>query len=155
MRRWSGALILALSLGLGGCEDEMSDAQIVAARADQTLRQLIAGMNAQKPPVLKTLLVMTSTTGGAPRPLRDEEVKTLVFPEPPFAYAGPGAPGFSGPAPDPLVRPPPPTDPGPARPTPDQRRLVTEVVRVRKTPREDQGASVPVDDPVLTETDDD
>lgn len=92
MRRWMWALVALL--GVFGCEDDLSDDQIVAAKADQTLRQLVAGMNAQKPPVLAKLLVMTSTTGGPPRALRPAELDTLVFPKPPFAYAGPGKPGY-------------------------------------------------------------
>lgn len=76
-----------------GCKAELSTEEVVAAKADQTLRNLIAGMNARKLEVLQSLIVMTSTTGGPPRPLRAAELNQIVFPKPPYMYAGPGAPG--------------------------------------------------------------
>ena len=93
MRRVLVVLALTASLGLA-CNAERTEKEIVAAKADQTLRQLIAGMNAKKLPVLQTLLVVTSTTGGPPRALRDAELKQVVFPNPPYLYAGPGGPGY-------------------------------------------------------------
>ncbi len=76
-----------------GCKAELSKEQVVAAKADQTLRNLMTGMNARELDVLQSVIVITSTTGGAPRKLRDQELKQVVFPKPPFAYAGPGTPG--------------------------------------------------------------
>jgi hypothetical protein len=90
--RWAGiALVGLLSIG---CKAELEGDELVAAKADQTLRQLMAGMNARKLEVLGSLLVLTSTTGGAPRALRPDELDKVVFPKPPFTYAGPGKPGY-------------------------------------------------------------
>jgi len=90
--RWMGLALVGLLAF--GCKSEPEGDELVAAKADQTLRQLIAGMNARKLEVLQSLLVVTSTTGGAPRALRRDELERVIFPKPPFAYAGPGKPGY-------------------------------------------------------------
>ena len=89
---WAGLALTGLLVV--GCKSKPEGDELVAAKADQTLRQLIAGMNARKLEVLQSLLVVTSTTGGPPRALRAEELDRVVFPKPPFAYAGPGKPGY-------------------------------------------------------------
>ena len=89
---WLGITLSGLLLA--GCKSEPEGDELIAAKADQTLRQLMAGMNARKLPVLQALLVVTSTAGGAPRALRPDELSKVVFPKPPFAYAGPGKPGY-------------------------------------------------------------
>lgn len=88
-----GCLPILLLVAGFACKAELTEDELVAAKADQTLRNLIAGLNAKKLPVLQRLLVVTSTTGGKPRALRDEELSQVVFPHPPYSYAGPGKPG--------------------------------------------------------------
>lgn len=91
--RWI-VLSLALTLGLTACKAELTDDELIAAKADQTLRQLLAGMNAKNRPVMQKLLVVTSTTGGTPRAPTAAEMASVAYPNPPYAYAGPGAPGY-------------------------------------------------------------
>ena len=91
--RWI-VLCLALALGLVACKAELTDDELIAAKADQTLRQLLAGMNAKNRPVMQKLLVLTSTTGGKPRAPTPAEMEQVAYPNPPYAYAGPGAPGY-------------------------------------------------------------
>lgn len=86
-------LLPILLFAVSACNSDLSDEELVAAKADQTLRNLIAGMNAKNLPVLQKLLVVTSTTGGKPRALRGVELKQVVFNHPPYTYAGPGKPG--------------------------------------------------------------
>lgn len=94
-RRPIPALLAAVALAaLLACKGEPTGDELIAAKADQTLRQLLAGMNAKNLPVMQKLLVITSTTGGRPRPLTDAEMRSVVFPHPPYSYAGPGAPGY-------------------------------------------------------------
>ncbi len=57
------------------------------------MRQLVAGLNAKNKDALGQLLVITSTTGGAPRRLRPNELPSVVFPDPPYEMLGAGAPG--------------------------------------------------------------
>lgn len=91
-RTWIG-LWIASAL-LVGCKGELEGTELVAAKADRTTRQLIAGLNAGNRTVLAKLVVLTSTVGGEPRHLRPEEADRLVFPKPPFTYAGSGKPGY-------------------------------------------------------------
>lgn len=65
----------------------------IAALADLTTRQLIAGLNAKNTTVLAGLIVLTSTAGGAPRPLTPNEMQKLVYPNGPFEYDSAGQPG--------------------------------------------------------------
>jgi len=82
------------ALLLGACKSEMTDDELIAAKADQTLRQLLAGMNAKNRPVMQKLIVLTSTTGGKPRTPTAAEMETVAYPNPPYTYAGPGGPGY-------------------------------------------------------------
>ena len=76
------------------CEDPpIEDRERIAAEADLTTRQLIAGLNAKNRDVLSTLLVVTSTTGGPPRALTPNELASVLYPDGPFEYVGAGKPG--------------------------------------------------------------
>lgn len=87
-------LSLVVLVGLLACKAELTDDELIAAKADQTLRQLLAGMNAKNRPVMQKLLVVTSTTGGKPRAPTAAEMEQVAYPNPPYAYAGPGDPGY-------------------------------------------------------------
>jgi hypothetical protein len=94
MFRPLGILFCASFILASACSSpKLEEKERIASLADLTLRQLIAGLNAKNNKVLAKLCVVTSTTGGAPRPLRDDEVATLVYPDPPFEYQGAGKPG--------------------------------------------------------------
>jgi hypothetical protein len=86
--------VLVIGLVSVGCEDKPAEAPPIAALADLTTRQLIAGLNAKSSKVLAGLIVLTSTTGGPPRPLREAELPLLVYPKGPFEYEGAGKPGL-------------------------------------------------------------
>ena len=88
MRR--AALLL---LVLFACTVPTTDEDRIAAKADLTTRQLIAGLNAKNTPVLAKLIVVTSTAGGKPRALTKTEQAQLVYPNSPFEYLGSGEPG--------------------------------------------------------------
>ncbi len=95
MRALMKHVLLLFALGglIGGCKAEMTPKEVVAAKADQTVRQLIAGLNAQNRTVVGKLVVVTSSTGGAPRAPTSEELKRLAYPKPPFEFVGSGKPG--------------------------------------------------------------
>ena len=83
----------ALAVFIAGCHDEKPEGQaLVAAQANQTTRQLIAGLNAKNPSVLRSLIVMTSTAGVIRAPTA-QEIETLVSPETPLKQLGAGEPG--------------------------------------------------------------
>jgi hypothetical protein len=93
MRRVAFVLGLLFATGIA-CEDPpVEDRERIAAEADLTTRQLIAGLNAKNREVLSTLLVVTSTTGGPPRALNASELASVLYPEGPFEYVGAGKPG--------------------------------------------------------------
>lgn len=88
--------MLCVLLGsAAGCKEgaKPTAAETTAALGDLATRQLIAGLNAKNATVLANLIVLTSTTGGPPRPLRAEEMERLVYPAGPFEYQGVGQPG--------------------------------------------------------------
>ncbi len=90
MRRL-GVLLLALT-GFA-CKGDMTEQELIAAKADQTTRQLIAGLNAKNTTVLASLIVVTNASGGKPRKLEATEAEKLVYPQPPYEYVGSGEPG--------------------------------------------------------------
>jgi hypothetical protein len=91
-RTLAGLLLLGLVGGLA-CKTAEDDKDRIARLADLTTRQLIAGLNANNTEVLAKLVVVTSTTGGPPRLLRNDEAKRLDYPPPPYEQLGPGKPG--------------------------------------------------------------
>lgn len=89
----AAATLLPAGCLLAGCQEPLQGDALIAAKADLTMRQLIAGLNAQNRDVLARLVVVTSTTGGPPRPLSADELQRVVHPDPPFEYVGAGQPG--------------------------------------------------------------
>ena len=86
-------LFVSGALALAGCKGEMTEKDLVAAKADQTTRQLIAGLNAQNKTVIGKLVVVTAAEGGTPRAPTAEELDRLAYPKPPFEFVGAGKPG--------------------------------------------------------------
>lgn len=95
MRALMKHVLLLFALGglIAGCKADMTPKEVVAAKADQTVRQLIAGLNAQNRAVVGKLVVVTSSTGGAPRAPTADELQRLAYPKPPFEFVGAGKPG--------------------------------------------------------------
>lgn len=89
--KWAFLLVIP---ALGCPAEAPKGDELIAAKADLTTRQLIAGMNANNPTVLAGLTVITSTTGGGPRALSSAELSRLMLPNPPFEQLGPGPPGL-------------------------------------------------------------
>lgn len=89
------AVVIGLVSVTASCVEEPVETQgpPIAALADLTTRQLIAGLNAKNTAVLAGLIVVTSTAGGPPRPLTQAELPLLVYAEGPFEYEGAGKPG--------------------------------------------------------------
>lgn len=91
-RRLQLAMVLA-TIAAHACKVPEEEQDRVAAAADLTTRQLLAGLNARNAEVLADLVVVTSTAGGPPRPLSAHERTRLVYPEPPYEYLGAGRSG--------------------------------------------------------------
>jgi hypothetical protein len=92
--RLRGSALLVVGMLAVACKEGAKPVDAdAAARADQTTRQLIAGLNAKNATVLAGLIVLTSTAGGTPRPLRSDELGRLAYPDGPFDYQGAGKPG--------------------------------------------------------------
>lgn len=91
---WASAPAGIACSGCGCTEPSPKDErERAAALADRTSRQLVAALNARSRDALQRLLVITSTSGGPPRPLRGDEVGRIVHPDPPFELLGAGRPG--------------------------------------------------------------
>lgn len=87
------ALLLVIP-ALGCPAEPPTGNELIAAKADLTTRQLVAGLNAKNATVLGTLTVLTSTSGSGPRPLTKSELDRLMLPDPPYEQLGPGPPGL-------------------------------------------------------------
>ncbi|MBK8011182.1 MAG: hypothetical protein IPK13_07515 [Deltaproteobacteria bacterium] len=75
-----------------GCSEPLEGQARIAAQADQTTRQLVAGLNARNASVLRSLIVLTSTAGVIRAP-STQEIATLMSPELPVKVLGAGEPG--------------------------------------------------------------